>query len=280
VQDDSEYDPYTHEETHEDERWDPLHRDYNDPHDNEDSDESDTPEILDEVDLASILDQTPAKPKMGDIMDDNNEAADTMTKIDMTGDHNVLHEKDIFVKKEMLAHETNPHDGKNMIIQVARCDDMHMDEDTKYVNTSNRHDAHEAARKMDADTLDTDDEEYTTVATIDDQKEELVTTDTLNITNEETDAVATLAANDEELDATIALAATKPTVQNMPRVLPQKELSTDNKHKYEKEPRVQYSTTTPELPADNEKLDEYEYSHNDDKPDEDSECWKDARLHE
>jgi hypothetical protein len=148
---------------------------------------------------------------------------------------------------------------------VARCDDMHMDEDTEYVNTSNRHDVYEAACKMDVDTLDTDDEEYTTVATIDDQKEGLVTTDTLNDTNEETDAVATLATNDEELDATIALAATKPTVQN---VLQQKELSaankTVNKHEYEKEPKVQYSTTTPddqeELPA--EKLDEYEYSHN------------------
>jgi hypothetical protein len=181
-----------------------------------------------------------------------------------------VNEEDIFVKKEMLAHDTNPHDGKNMIIQVARCDDMHMNEDTKYVNTSNRHDAHEAACKMNVDTLDTDDEEYTTVATIDDQKEELVTTDILNNTDEETDAVATLAANDEELDATITFAATKPTMQNVPNVLPQKELSADNKmvnkHKYEKEPKVQHSTTTPddqgELTADNEELDEYEYSHN------------------
>ena len=56
VPDDSEHDPYAHEDTHEDERWDQLHRDYNDSHDNEDSDETDTPEMSDEDDLASILD--------------------------------------------------------------------------------------------------------------------------------------------------------------------------------------------------------------------------------
>jgi hypothetical protein len=259
---------YAHEDTHTDERWDQLHRDYNDSYDNEDSAEINTPEMLDEDNLASILNQPPAKPKMGDIMDNNNEAADIMTKIDMTGDHNVLHEEDIFVKKEMLAHDTNPHDGKNMIIQVARCDDMHTDEDTKYVNNSNRHDAYEAACKMDVDTLDTDDEEYTAVATIDDQKKGLVTTDTLNKTDERTDAVATLAVNNEELDATIALAATKPSVQNVPNALPQKEPSADNvtvaKYEYEKEPGVKYNNTThddqEELLADNEN--EHEYTHN------------------
>ena len=39
-----------------------------------------------------------------------------------------------------------------------------------------------------------------------------------------------------------------------------------DKHEYKKEPEVQYNTTTPddqvELPADNENLNEYEYSHN------------------
>jgi hypothetical protein len=52
----------------------------------------------------------------------------------------------------------------------------------------------------------------------------------------------------------------KPNVQTVPDVLPQEELSADNKtvdkREYEKEPEVQYSTTTPddqeELPADNE----------------------------
>ena len=89
--------------------------------------------------------------KRGDIMDDNNEAADTMTKIDMTGGHTILHEVFTTVKVNKVAHNTNPHDGKNMIIQMARCDDMHMDEDTKYVHTSNRHDAYEAACKMDVE---------------------------------------------------------------------------------------------------------------------------------
>jgi hypothetical protein len=62
----------------------------------------------------------------------------------------------------------------------------------------------------------------------------------------------------------------KPNVQNVPKVIPQEEPTADkmtvDKHEYEKEPEVQYSTTTPddqeELPADNEKLNEYEYSHN------------------
>ena len=65
--------------------------------------------MSDEDDLASILDLPPAKPKMGDIMDDDDEAAGIMTKIDMTGDHIVLHEEatvsvnkvDIFIKKEI-----------------------------------------------------------------------------------------------------------------------------------------------------------------------------------
>jgi hypothetical protein len=147
VPDDSEHDPYAHEDTHEDERWDQLHRDYNDSHDNEDSDEINTPEMSDEDDLASILDLPPAKPKRGDIMDDDNEAADIMTKIDMTGDHIVLHEEvttvnvnkvDIFVKKEMLAHDTNLHDGKNEIIQVARCDNPHRDQYREHRNYEGR----------------------------------------------------------------------------------------------------------------------------------------------
>jgi hypothetical protein len=165
VPDDSEHDPYAHEDTHEDEQWDQLHRDYNDSHDNEGNDEIDTPEMSDEDDLASILYLPTAKPKMGDIVDDDNEAADVMTKIDMTGDHIVLHEEtttvnatkvNIFVKNEMLAHDTNLHDGKNMTIQEAGYDDMHMDEGTKYKNTSNRHDACEAACKMDVDKTHTE----------------------------------------------------------------------------------------------------------------------------
>jgi hypothetical protein len=62
----------------------------------------------------------------------------------------------------------------------------------------------------------------------------------------------------------------QPNVQNVPKVFSQEELLADNmkvdKHEYEKEPVVQYNTTTPddqvELPADNENLNEYKYSHN------------------
>jgi hypothetical protein len=62
----------------------------------------------------------------------------------------------------------------------------------------------------------------------------------------------------------------KPNVQTVPNVLSQEELSANDmkvdKHEYEKEPGVQYSTTTPddqeEPPADNEQLNKYEYSNN------------------
>jgi hypothetical protein len=54
VNDDSEHDPHAHdphalEDTqnkHEDERWDQLHKDYNDSHDNEDNAEINTPGML------------------------------------------------------------------------------------------------------------------------------------------------------------------------------------------------------------------------------------------
>jgi hypothetical protein len=175
------------------------------------------------------LDLPPAKPKRRDIKNDTNEAASTMTKIQMTGDI-IMHENaitvdkqdlhigeedtlakllaidthsydekhvndkiardvdnehmttlerpeayktackldmmyktniavnkvDLFVKKEMLTHDTNLHDGKNKIIQGARSDDMHMNEGAEYVTTSNRHDAYDAAYKMDDDKTHTE----------------------------------------------------------------------------------------------------------------------------
>jgi hypothetical protein len=246
VNDDSKHDPHAREDTqntHEDERWDQLHRDYNDSNDNENNAEINTPEMSDdEDDLASILDLPPAKPKRGDIMDDNYEAASNMTKIDMTGDIIVLHEEvttvnvqgvhmgvneaDIFDKKEMLAHDTNLYDGKHVTIQVARCDDTHMDEDTKYVNTFNRHDAYKAACKMDVDKTQTE----------------------TNIEN-----IGIMRADTSMPPGTATLSV--------------KELHTREDHFAREEPSADNKTMDKyeceeELPADNEMLNEYEYSHN------------------
>jgi hypothetical protein len=241
--------------------WDQPHRDQSDSHNDEDSDETNTPEMSDEDDIASIMNLPPAKPKMGDIMDDDNEAADIMTKIDMTGDHIVLHEEatinvnkvDIFVKKEMLAHDTNQQDVVNEIIQVARSDDRHMDEGNKYVNTSNRHDAYEAAYKMDANKTHT-----TNIGIM-----------RPGLHTREDHVEGKWPPADNEVLAKFEYGE-QPNVHNVPNVLSPEELSAYNmkvdKHEYEKEPEVQYNTTTPddqvELPANNENLNEYEYSHN------------------
>ena len=190
-------------------------------------------------------------------MDDNNEAADIMTKIDMTGGHTVLHEVFTTVKVNKVAHNTNPHDGKNEFVQVAGQDDMHMNEDTKYVNTSNRHDAYEAACKMDVNKTHTE----TNIRNIGIMRAGLHTRE---------DHIAREAPPADNKVLTKYEYERMPNVQTMPDVLPQEELSADNmtvdKHEYEKEPEVQYSTTTPddqeELPADNVNLNEHEYSHN------------------
>ena len=93
-----------------------------------------------------------------------------MTKSEMMGDLIVMHEdvttvnveephtgeEDISAKKELLADDNQLYDEKHVTIQVARNDDMHMDEDTKYVNTLDRHDAYEAACKMDVDKTHTE----------------------------------------------------------------------------------------------------------------------------
>ena len=149
---------------YEEEGWVQLHNDYNESHDDKDNDEFDTPGLSsEEDDLATILDLPPAKPKRRDIKNDTNEAASTMTKIQMTGDI-ITHENAITVdeqdlhigEEEMLTHDTNLHDGKNEIIQGARSDDMHMNEGAEYVTTSNRHDAYETAYKMDDDKAHTE----------------------------------------------------------------------------------------------------------------------------
>jgi hypothetical protein len=262
VPDDSEHDPYAHEDTHEDERWDQMHKDYNDSHDNEGNGEIDTPEMSDDDDLASTLDLLPAKPKMGGTVDDDNEAANIMTKIEMTGDHIVLHEEattvntnkmDIFVKKEMLDHDINLHDGKTETIQKARSDEMHMDEGTKYVNTSNRHDAYEATCKMDVD--------KTKIRNIGSMSTRLHTRE---------DHIARDVPPADNKVLTKYEYGGKPNVKTVPDMLPQEELSTYNKtvdkHEYEKEPEVHYSTTTPddqeELPADNKRPNEYSHNKN------------------
>ena len=85
------------------------------------------------------------------------EAYKTACKIDMMYKTNIAANKvDLFVKKEMLTHDTNLQDGKNEIIQGARSDDMHMNEGAEYVTTSNRHDAYDAAYKMDDDKTHTE----------------------------------------------------------------------------------------------------------------------------
>jgi predicted RNA-binding protein len=167
VNDDIDYDPHAYEDTqnrHDGEKGGQLNRDYNDSHNNADNVESYTPEMSsEEDDLATILDQPPAKSKRGDIMDDNSEVASTVTKIDMMGDLIVMHEdvttvnveephtgeEDIFAKKELLANDTHLYDGKHVTIRVARNDDMHRDVDNKHMTTLKRPEAYEAARKID-----------------------------------------------------------------------------------------------------------------------------------
>jgi hypothetical protein len=140
---------------HEGARWGQLNRDHDDLHNNEDNAENTTPEISDdEADLATILDLPPAKSEGENIMNDDSEAANNMTKIDMTGDlitmyedvttvnmqglHTGVNDEDIFTKKELPANNTH---------QVARCDDIHMNVDTMCVTTF-KPEVYEAACKM------------------------------------------------------------------------------------------------------------------------------------
>jgi hypothetical protein len=167
MNDDSDKDPHAHDDKqnkHEDEGWDQLHKDYNESHDNKDNDEFDTPGLSsDEDDLATILDLPPAKPKRRDIMDDTNEAASTMTNVNMTGDLIVMHEnaitvnvqelhtgeEDTFAKKKLLANDTNSYDEKHLNIKMARNDGMHRDVDNEHTATLKRPEAYGAARKVD-----------------------------------------------------------------------------------------------------------------------------------
>ena len=167
--DDSQHDPHTNEDTqsrHEGARWGQLNRIYNDFHDNGNN-AAITTLIMsdDEDDLAAILDLPLIKPEGMDIMDDGSEVTNAMTKIDMTGDLIVMHEdvttanmqglhtgvkkEDIFAKKEPPANNTNLYDGKHETHQVARCDEMHVDEDTKYMTNSKQSEAYEVACKID-----------------------------------------------------------------------------------------------------------------------------------
>jgi hypothetical protein len=89
----------------------------------------------DEDDLAAILDLPLAKPKRRDIMDDDSKVANTMTKIDMTGDLIVMHEnvttvniqglhtgmneEDIFAKKELMANNTHLYGEEHVTTQKA-----------------------------------------------------------------------------------------------------------------------------------------------------------------
>jgi hypothetical protein len=134
---------------------------------------------------------------------------------------------------------------------------MHMDEGTKNMNTSNRHDAYEAACKTDVDKTHTE----TNTGNIGIMRAGLHTRED-NVAREWPPADNKVLAKYEYEE--------QPNVQNVPNVLSQEELSADDvtvdKHVYVKEPEVQYNTTTPdnqkELPADNENLKESKYSHN------------------
>ena len=140
---------------HEDAGWVQLHNDHNEPHDDKENDEFDTPGLSsDEDDLATILDLPPAKPKRRDIMDDT-EAASTMTKINMTGDIIIMHEKAITVNKQelhtgeedtfamLLANDTHSYDEEHVNDKMAR------DVEDEHMATLKRPKAHKTACKLD-----------------------------------------------------------------------------------------------------------------------------------
>ena len=153
MNDDSDHDHHTHENKQEDEGWDQLHKDHNESHDNKDNDEFDTPGLSsEEDDLATILDLPPAKPKRRDIMDESNEAASTMTKINMSGDCIIMHEiaiavneqelhtdeENTFAKMKLLADDNHSYDEKHVNTKIARDVEMHRDLDIEHMATLKR----------------------------------------------------------------------------------------------------------------------------------------------
>jgi hypothetical protein len=122
MNDDSDNDPHAHENKQEDEGWDQLHKD---------NDEFDTPgQSSEEDDLATILDLPPAKTKRRDIMDESNEAASTMTEINMSGDCIIMHEIAIAVNEQEL-HT----DKENTFAKMKLLADDNHSYDEKHVNT-------------------------------------------------------------------------------------------------------------------------------------------------
>jgi hypothetical protein len=205
-----------------------------------------------------------------------------------------VNEEDIFARKELSADNTHPYDGKHMTYQVARCDDKHMDVDTKYVTALKRHEAYEAARKIDV-TIKTNLKEAMNETC---QEEDVnktypvINIENISIMRAGTNkppgtaifAVKGLHTREQEEDpfmkedtpADNKLLAKyeyegKPNVQdniNMRDVLNvplQEELPADNevvtKYECEEEPDMPDMPPQEELPADNGLLTKYEYSH-------------------
>jgi hypothetical protein len=269
----------------------------------------------DEDDLAAILDLPLAKSKRGDIMDDDSEVANTMTEIDMTGDLIVMHEdvtavnmqelhtgmneEGIFAKKELPADDTHLYNGKHITNQVARCDDRHMDVDSKYVTTFKRPEEYEAACKIDV-SIKTNLKEVKNET--DRRGTEMLADNTylqaMNETYKEEDIDMTPPEINIENISIMKAGTNKPpgtaafdvkglhTREKKEDLFTKEEPPADNKvlakHEYEGKPAVQNAPNVSpqeELPADTEDLTKYGYSHGDDKPDGNRGHRQGARLH-